>query len=75
MQSKLSENFGKSLPYLELFWGPEGGGRNFTGGAAPGPPWNRPCLSSTLLYLTIIMYCQLSKANDTNEGLELTVSP
>jgi len=36
-------------------------------------------LSSTLLYLTIIMYCiascQLSKANNTNLGLELTVSP
>ena len=36
-------------------------------------------LYSTLLYLTIIMYCitscQISKANDTNLGLELTVSP
>ena len=36
-------------------------------------------LSSTLLYLTVIMHCitscQLSKANDTNLGRKLTVSP
>ena len=37
MQSKLSENFGKRRrrPYLELFWGLQGGGRNFTGGRGP----------------------------------------
>jgi len=38
MQSKLSENFGKWRPYLELFWGPQGGGgRNFTGGGTVTP--------------------------------------
>ena len=44
MQSKLSENFGKWRPYLELFLGATGGGgRNFTGGLAPphgtAPGW------------------------------------
>ena len=38
MQSKLSENFGKSLPYLELFWGPEGGGAEISLGARPQVP-------------------------------------
>jgi len=44
MQSKLSENFGKRRrrPYLELFWGLQGGAEISLGGAAPLLPWNRP---------------------------------
>ena len=34
-QSKISENFGKWRPYLELFWGHRGRGQKFHWGAAP----------------------------------------
>ena len=50
MQSKLSENFGKWRPYVELFLGATGGGQKFHGGPQPPsplPPWNRPWHTQT----------------------------
>jgi len=41
MLSKLSVLM-PSIKFVK--WGATGGGRNFTGGRPPGPPWNRPWL-------------------------------
>ena len=52
MQSKLSENFRKWCPYLELFWGYRG--EQFQWGAAAplASPRNRPCTDQARCYLS-----------------------
>jgi len=72
MQSKLSENFGKWRPYLELFWGHRGAEISLGGGPLTPmePPLNTPLTVwdawKNMNYITVRQTLRLRQALSVN---------